>query len=99
LYNWSFLYRPVHQVIDVLCLSQGIVIWNDRDYRGTQTWSITCDRLMSRCVEDGTVFELRRADVSLLVTVRRLPHFNLVEEVLGGKGGKFVLRMNSETSV
>jgi len=54
---------------------------------------------MSRCVEDGTVFELRRADVSLLVTVRRLPHFNLVEEVLGGKGGKFVLRMNSETSV
>jgi len=78
---------------------QGIVIWNDKDYRHTQTWSITCERLLSRCVDDGTVFELRQGEVALLVAVRRLPHFNLVEEVLNGKGGKFVLRMNSETSV
>ena len=78
---------------------QGIVIWNDKDYRRTQTWSITCERLLSRCVDDGTVFELRQGEVALLVAVRRLPHFNLVEEVLNGKGGKFVLRMNSETSV
>jgi len=78
---------------------QGIAIWNDKDYRRTQTWSVTCDRLLSRCVDDGTVFELRQGDVTLLVTVRRLPHFNLVEEVLDGKRNKFVLRMNSETSV
>jgi len=78
---------------------QGIAIWNDKDYRSTQTWSITCDRLLSRCVDNGTVFELRQADVTLLITVRSLPHFNLVEDILDGKGSKFVLRMNSETSV
>ena len=83
----------------VCSVLQGIAIWNDKDYRSTQTWSITCDRLLSRCIDDGTVFELRQGDVAVLITVRRLPHFNLVEEVLDGKGSKFVLRMNSETSV
>ena len=97
----AHLGSPGQRAVKRVCciVWQGIVVWNDRDYRGTQTWSVTCDRLLSRCVDDGTVFELRRADVSLLVTVRALPHFNLVEDVLSGKGGKFVLRMNSETSV
>jgi vang-like len=75
------------------------VIWNDVDYRPTQTWSIACDRVLSCCAGEGTVLELRQGDVTLLVSVRRLPHFNLVEEVLDPKANKFVLRMNSETSV
>ena len=91
--------RDLKMVIREYATLQGIVIWSNKDYRRTQTWSVTCARLLSRCVEDGTVFELRQGDVTLLVSVRRLPHFNLVEEVLDGKGSKFVLRMNSETSV
>ena len=78
---------------------QGIVIWNDNEYRETQTWSVACDRLLSLSAVDGTVIELRQGDITLLVVVRRLPHFNLVEEVLDPKANKFVLRMNSETSV
>lgn len=81
------------------CSIQGLVIWNDSEYRNTQTWSIACDRLLSCSAVDGTTVEMRQGDITLLVTVRRLPHFNLVEEVLDPKSNKFVLRMNSETSV
>ena len=97
-----FLRKIDCETAQIMCLFvviQGITIWNDKDYHRTQTWSIVCDRLLSRCVDDGTMFELRQGDVTLLITVRGLPHFNLVEEVLNGKGDKFVLRMNSETSV
>jgi len=80
-------------------LSQGQIIWNNKDYRSTQTWVLICDQLLSRAVEGGTVFQLRQGDVSLLVNVRRLPHFNLTEEVIDPKNNKFVLRLNSETSV
>jgi vang-like len=45
------------------------------------------------------VFQLRQGDVSLLVFVRKTPHFNLTEEVLDPKTNKFVLKLNSETSV
>ena len=74
-------------------------IWNDKDYRGTQTWVLICDQLLSRAVEPGTLFQLKQGDVSLLCSVRRLPHFNLTEDVIDPKNNKFVLRLNSETSV
>lgn len=80
-------------------LSQGSVIWNDKDYRPTHTWILICDQLLCRAVEHGTAFQLRQGDVSVMVNVRRLPHFNLTEEVLDPKTNKFVLRLNSETSV
>ena len=65
----------------------------------TQTWVLICDQLLSRAAEHGTLFQLRQGDVSLLVTVRKMPHFNLTEEVIDPKTNKFVLRLNSETSV
>ena len=80
-------------------MTQGPVIWNDKDYKSTQTWVLICDQLLSRACEDGTLFQLRQNDVSLLVHVRKTPHFNLTEEVIDPKNNKFVLRMNSETSV
>ena len=80
-------------------LSQGAVIWNDRDYRRTQTWVLICDQLLSRAAQHGTVFQLRQGDVSLMVSVRHLPHFSLTEEVINPKTNKFVLRLSSETSV
>lgn len=81
------------------CYFQGPVIWNDKDLRSTQTWVLICDQLLSRAVKDGTLFQLRQGDVTLLITVRRLPHFNVTEEVIHPKNNKFVLRLNSETSV
>jgi vang-like len=62
-------------------------------------WVLVCEQLLTREMEHGSVFQLRRADVALLCSVRRLPHFNLTEEVIDPKNNKFVLRLNSETSV
>ena len=80
-------------------IGQGAVIWSDKEYRQTQTWVLISDQLLNRAVDSDTVFQLRQGDVSLLITVRKLPHFNLTEDVLDPKNNKFVLRLNSETSV
>lgn len=80
-------------------LSQGVVIMNDKEYRPVQKWVLICDQLLTRELEHGTLFQLRQNDVSLLCTVKKLPHFNLTEEVIDPKSNKFVLRLNSETSV
>ncbi|XP_045209547.2 vang-like protein 2 isoform X2 [Mercenaria mercenaria] len=80
-------------------LTQGVVIMNSKDYRETQKWVLICDQLLTREIEHGLIFQLRQNDVSLLCSVRKLPHFNITEEVIDPKSNKFVLRLNSETSV
>lgn len=75
------------------------VLQSDREQREVQTWALVCDMLLSRAVQHGTIFQLRQGDVALLCTVQRLPHFNITEEVIDPKNNKFVLRLNSETSV
>lgn len=72
---------------------------NEKEQKSVQTWSLICEELLSRPVGPNTVFQLRQNDVSLLCMVRKLPHFNLTEEVIDPKSNKFVLRLNSETSV
>ena len=69
-------------------LQQGAVIWNDKEHRASQTWALVCSQLVSRTAEDGCTFALRK-----------MPHFNLTEDVMDPKNNKFVLRLNSETSV
>lgn len=80
-------------------LVSGPVLQNDKENVPVQTWALICDTLLSRPVKEGCVFMLRQNDVSLLVTVARLPHFNITEEIIDPKSNKFVLRLNSETSV
>ncbi|XP_075227238.1 strabismus domain-containing protein Vang isoform X3 [Lycorma delicatula] len=75
------------------------VLQNEKEQKEVQTWSLICEELLSRPLQDGTVFQLRQNDVSLLCQVRSLPHFNITEEVVDPKSNKFVLRLNSETSV
>lgn len=75
------------------------VLQNEKEQKSIQTWSLICEELLSRPLGPNTVFQLRQNDVSLLCTVRKLPHFNLTEEVIDPKSNKFVLRLNSETSV
>ncbi|GFS64194.1 vang-like protein 1 [Trichonephila inaurata madagascariensis] len=75
------------------------VLQNDREHRPSQTWALVCDTLLSRPVEAGCIFMLRQNDISLLVTISRLPHLCITEEVIDPKSNKFVLRLNSETSV
>ncbi|ESO93739.1 hypothetical protein LOTGIDRAFT_209276 [Lottia gigantea] len=80
-------------------LSQGAVIMNDKDYKSIQRWVLVCDQLLTRECEHGTIFQLRQGEVSLLCSIRKIPHFSLTEEVIDPKSNKFVLRLNSETSV
>lgn len=75
------------------------VLQNDKENRPNQTWALVCDILLSRPLEPGCIFLLRQGDISLLVTVSRLPHLSITEEVIDPKSNKFVLRLNSETSV
>ena len=80
-------------------LTQGAVILNDADYSSVSRWVLVCDQLLTREIEHGWFFQLRHGDVSLMCTVRRIPHFSLTEDVIDPKSNKFVLRLNSETSV
>nr|CAI5864103.1 unnamed protein product [Callosobruchus analis] len=75
------------------------VLQNDKESRDLQTWALICEELLTRPIGDCTTFQLRQNDVSLLCTVKKLPHFNVLEEVVDPKSNKFVLRLNSETSV
>lgn len=75
------------------------VLQNEKEQKHVQTWALICDELLSRPLSHGTSFQLRQNDVSLLCSIRALPHFNVTEEVVDPKSNKFVLRLNSETSV
>lgn len=75
------------------------VLQNDREVGGSQSWALICDTMLTRSIGDGTVFQLRQGDVSLLCSVHSLPHLAISEEIIDPKSNKFVLRMSSETSV
>lgn len=76
------------------------VLNDDNERRNDmQSWGLVSDVLLSRSIRPGTTFMLRQNDVSLLVTISRLPYFDLQEEVIDPKSNRFVFRMNSETSV
>ncbi|XP_055693360.1 vang-like protein 2 [Lutzomyia longipalpis] len=75
------------------------VMQSEKERRPVQSWSLICDELLSRPLSDGCSFQLIQSDISLVVTVHRLPHFHVSEEVVDPKSNKFVLKLNSETSV
>ncbi|BET00681.1 Strabismus protein [Nesidiocoris tenuis] len=75
------------------------VLQNEKEQKEVQSWSLICDQVLSQPLRKGTVFQLRQNDVSLLCTVFPLPHFNVTEEVIDPASNRFVLRLNSETSV
>lgn len=80
-------------------LGQGAVILNERDYRPVDRWVLVCEQNVVREIEHGTQFQLRHRDVAIMCFVKKLPHFSVTEEVIDPKSNKFVLRLNSETSV
>ena len=69
------------------------------EIREVHSWSLVSERLLYRDIQPGTIFQLRQGDVSLLCQVTKLPHFHLSEEIIDHDSNKFVLRINSETSV
>lgn len=75
------------------------ILQNDKERRTYQSWSLICDDLLSRPICNNCTFQLIQNDISLLVTIHKIPHFNIHEEVVDPKSNKFVLKLNSETSV
>lgn len=54
---------------------------------------------MTNGLKDGIIFLLKRQDFSLVVSTRKVPFFKLSEEFVDPKSHKFVMRLQSETSV
>jgi len=81
---------------------QGAVIWNDKECGAASdphTWTVFCPTSLSSSIGDGTTFRMQRGNVTLFASVRKLPHFNLTEDVFSAKNNKFSLQISSETSV
>ncbi|XP_056308461.1 vang-like protein 2 [Danio aesculapii] len=66
--------------------------------RGRQ-WTLVSEEPVTAALRQGLVFSLRRLDFALVVTVTPLPFLNLGEEFIDPKSHKFVMRLQSETSV
>lgn len=80
-------------------LVEAPVLQNDKERRTNHNWALICDELLSRPIMDGCTFQLIQNDVSLTVSINKIPHFTISEEVIDPKSNKFVLKLNSETSV
>lgn len=80
-------------------LIESPVLQNEKERRGIQSWSLICDELLSRPIFDNCVFQLIQNDITLSISIHKLPSLNITEKVVDPKCNKFVLRLNSETSV
>lgn len=79
-------------------LVQGPTIQYLEPSRGRH-WTLVSDEPVTAALHQGQVFSLRRPDFSLIVTVTSLPFLHLAEEFVDPKSHKFVMKLQSETSV
>ncbi|XP_043259434.1 strabismus domain-containing protein Vang [Colletes latitarsis] len=77
------------------------VLSNEKErQKHSHHWALVCEgELPSRSLANGCEFQLRQGEVALLCTAYHLPHFHLTEQLAHPKSNKFLLRLNSETSV
>ncbi|XP_061565968.1 vang-like protein 2 [Cololabis saira] len=66
--------------------------------RGRQ-WTLLSEEPVTASLRQGQVFCLRRLDFALVVTVTPLPFLRLGEKFIDPKSHKFVMKLQSETSV
>lgn len=64
-----------------------------------KTWSLICEEQLTSSISKSTVFQLLRDEYSLVVTINKLPQYDIVDEDFDFDDNQFVLRLNSETSV
>lgn len=80
-------------------LSAGPTLQYDRERWLSTQWRLVSDEAVTNGLRDGLVFVLKCLDFSLVVTVKKIPFIVLSEEFIDPKSHKFVLRLQSETSV
>ncbi|MBN3325692.1 VANG2 protein, partial [Atractosteus spatula] len=80
-------------------LTPGPTVQYHRENTAGREWTLVSEEPVTSALKEGAVFALRRLDFSLVVTVRRIPFLQLREEFIDPKSHKFVMRLQSETSV
>jgi len=80
-------------------LTPGPTLQYSRDHWLARQWTLVSEVSVTGGLADGSTFVLRCADFSLVVTTRTIPYIQLSEEYVDPKSHKFVLRLQSETSV
>ena len=64
-----------------------------------QNWILICESLLYQSIENNLMVVLKQNEVTLMCTFRRMPRFSLIEDILDPKRNKFLIKLNSETTV
>ncbi|XP_028937234.1 vang-like protein 1 isoform X2 [Ornithorhynchus anatinus] len=80
-------------------LRPGPTLQYDRSRWFAKQWTLVSEEAVTNGLRDRVVFVLKCLDFSLVVSVRKIPFLKLSEEFVDPKSHKFVLRLQSETSV
>lgn len=80
-------------------LAAGPTIQYHKERWLAKQWTLVSEEPVTNGLKDGIVFLLKRQDFSLVVSTKKVPFFKLSEEFVDPKSHKFVMRLQSETSV
>ncbi|CAI5637861.1 unnamed protein product [Oreochromis niloticus] len=80
-------------------LTPGPTVQYSRDFWRARQWTLISEASVTSGLKDGTIFLLKCVDFSLVVTSKKIPYIQMSEEYIDPKSHKFVLRLQSETSV
>ncbi|GCC27308.1 hypothetical protein chiPu_0005732 [Chiloscyllium punctatum] len=80
-------------------LNPGPTLQYDKNRWLASQWTLSSEEAVTNGLKDGLVFTLKCLDFSLIVVVKKIPFIKLSEEFIDPKSHKFVLRLQSETSV
>ena len=90
---------PLPQAFLERYLSPGPTMQYQRESDRGRQWTLVSEEPVTSALRQSLVFSLRRLDFSLVVTVTPLPFLRIGEEFIDPKSHKFVMRLQSETSV
>lgn len=80
-------------------LGPGPTLQYSRSHWLARQWTLISEASVTSGLKDGAVFLLKCVDFSLVVTSKKIPYIQMSEEYIDPKSHKFVLRLQSETSV
>uniref|UniRef100_A0A8C9NAL8 Vang-like protein n=1 Tax=Serinus canaria TaxID=9135 RepID=A0A8C9NAL8_SERCA len=80
-------------------LTAGPTIQYHKERWLAKQWTLVSEEPVTNGLKDGVVFVLKRQDFSLVVSTKKIPFFKLSEEFVDPKSHKFIMRLQSETSV
>uniref|UniRef100_A0A3P9IBL3 Vang-like protein n=1 Tax=Oryzias latipes TaxID=8090 RepID=A0A3P9IBL3_ORYLA len=80
-------------------LTPGPTLQYSRDRWLARQWTLISEASVTSGLRDGSVFLLKCVDFSLVIAAKKIPFVQMSEEYIDPKSHKFVLRLQSETSV